>query len=115
MWMFAFIFFISTTFAILSPLYQGAREVKEMLSDPRMSWLGSEQRISEIIYGDQSYVIITQEYSMQVDVGYESKGQRWAGPGNLLLHFHRPIHRQTGEVKIDRDSSIPAQGSENFR
>ncbi len=79
-------------FAILPPFYHTTREIKTILDDPALhEKLGSAQMIQDIIKVDSGYVIITQDYFLQVAVEYQHSGK--VGPGEFVLHFAEPVNK----------------------
>ncbi len=87
------VFLASTTFAVLPPLAQNTRELQAILADPRLyESLGGAELIRELIRTEEGYLILTQNYAMQVEVIYEGRGdQKWVGPAQFHLEFHRPV------------------------
>lgn len=87
-----FIFLTSTTFALLPPLAQSTRELRALLDDNRFySSLGSAEQIQEIIRNETGYLIVTQNYSMQVDIKYGGRDHRIIGPARFEFTFNPPI------------------------
>ncbi len=96
-----FILLASTGFAVLPPLAQSSREIQALLADNHFyESLGSPELIKDIIRNEKGYLVITQNYAMQVDVVYGGNGDmKFAGPAKFTLQFHQPIDIRTGEVK----------------
>ncbi len=92
-----FILLASTTFAALPPLAQSKRELQTLLSDNRFyESLGSAEFIQEIIHTDQGYLVVTQNYTMRVDVKYGCEDRKMIGPVPFELEFNAPVHIKTG-------------------
>lgn len=105
------IFFIciaSASFAALPPLAQSTRELQALLSDSHFyPSLGSAESLKEIIRTEKGFLVLTQHYSMRVDVKYVGRGgQTIVGPAHFELEFYPPVDLRTGEVK----ESSPALG-----
>lgn len=83
-------FFASTAFTVLPPLAQGIRERQALLNDPRFyGLLGSAEIIESITQTDSGYLVLTQNYSMKVDVIYEGRGEM-CGPIQFDFEFNAP-------------------------
>ncbi|MGB7978787.1 MAG: hypothetical protein WCF19_06485 [Chlamydiales bacterium] len=84
-----FILLASTTFGALPPLAQSIRELQALLADGRFyDALGSAGRIQEIIRTEHGYLVITQRYTMEVDIKY---GRGVIGPVPFEFEFHEPV------------------------
>lgn len=94
---FALAFFASSLFGALPPLAQSSKEIQAILADPRLQeQLGSAEVIHEIIRTNGGYVVMTQSYSMRVDVHYSNEPRR-IGPVSFHLEFYPPVDLKTGE------------------
>ena len=63
------IFLVSTGFAALPPLAQSTKEIQALLADANFyKSLGSAEIIKEIVRNETGYLVVTQHYTMQVDV-----------------------------------------------
>lgn len=95
-----FLFLASSSFALLPPLAQSSREIKALLTDAEFyDSLGSPEVVLDISRNDKGYLVVTQHYSMQVDVHYIVADQKFCGPAHFQFEFHRPIDLRTGEIK----------------
>jgi hypothetical protein len=96
-----FIFLASTTFALLPPLAQSTREIQSLLSDSRFyKALGSAEVIKEIARTDNGYLILTQNYALQVDIHYlQNENKKLMGPAQFEFEFYPAVDVRTGEVK----------------
>jgi len=93
------ILFASTAFAALPPLAQSTQELQALLADSRFyEALGSSELVKEIIRTEKGYLILTQNYVMQVDLQYG--GGKGVGPIPFQLEFHSPVDLSTGKVKF---------------
>lgn len=91
---FFLLFFASSGFAILPPLAQSAQEIQALLIDPQLyEKLGSAAFIQEIIRNEKGYLIVTQNYSMQVDIQYMRREQPFCGPALFQFEFYEPVNR----------------------
>ena len=83
----------STTYAALPPLAQSTREIQAILADSQFySSLGSAEMIKEIIRTEKGYLVVTQHYSMHVDIKYGGHSEpRVIGPARFELEFQKPI------------------------
>lgn len=90
-WIFISLFFYQASLAgILPPLYEGIRELKEILNDQRLTTLlQSGDVIEEIKKTDVGYLIITNKQQLAVDVAYQPVSH--PGPSQYKLIFHTPI------------------------
>lgn len=78
-----------SSFAALPPLAQSQREIQALLTDPHLQeGLGSAESIQEVIRTETGYVVMTQNYSMRVDVIYGETTR--PGPVPFQLQFHPP-------------------------
>ena len=92
----------SSLFAALPPLAQSTREMQALLADSHLQdWLGSAEMLQEIVRADGGFVVVTQNYSMKVDVHYLPAKR--IGPAQFQFEFQKPVHLRTGEVKQVED------------
>jgi hypothetical protein len=83
----------SSLFAALPPLTQNVREIEAILhSNELMDKLNQADVIEMIKHEGNSYIIITEDKRLVVDVVYLS-GQKKIGPLEFKLVFH-PVTRQ---------------------
>ncbi len=85
-----------TLFGALSPLAQSIKEMQAILADTHIQDLGSAEAILEIVKVDTGYLVISQNYSMLVDVTYKTD-QKKVGPVPFQLQFHAPETTTRGE------------------
>ena len=86
-----FVFFASIGFAALPPLAQSTREIQALLSDAQFyQSFGSGEFIKEISRNEMGYLVVTQHYTMQVDIQYV-KNHGFAGPAQFVFSFHEPL------------------------
>ena len=98
---FFFVLVAATGFSALPPLAQSTREIQALLTDTQFyESLGSSELIKDIIRNDRGYLIITQNYAMQVDVQYGGGEVKMVGPAKFSLEFHQPIDVRTGLPKV---------------
>lgn len=87
-----FILLASSGFALLPPLAQSTREIQAVLVDARLhETLGSGEVIKEIIRNEQGYLIVSYNYSLQVDIHYIRGDQNGIGPAKFRLEFQQPV------------------------
>ena len=89
-----FILLASTTFGALPPLAQSVRELQALLADGRLyEALGSAEVIQEIVKTERGYLVMTQNYSMEIDIKYGGGEKRIIGPVHFELEFHERVDR----------------------
>jgi hypothetical protein len=88
---FFLLFIVSSGFALLPPLAQSAREMQAILSDPRLyESLSSAEVIQEVMRNEAGYLVVTQNYTLQVDLRTISREPKNYGPARFELEFHLP-------------------------
>ncbi len=92
-----FLFLSTTLFGALPPLAQSVKELQALLADSHIQDLGSGEPILEIVKMDNGYLVISQNYSMQVDVIYKQMEQKKVGPAQFQLQFHAPVATTRGD------------------
>jgi hypothetical protein len=86
-----FLFAISG-FALLPPLAQSIKEIEALVADPRFyQALGSAEAIQEITRNEHGYQIVTQHYTMQVNIEYLRTGK--IGPAQFQFEFQEAVQR----------------------
>jgi len=76
-------------FGALPPMEQSVREVKALVSDPRLQkLLGSAEAIRKIVKTDSGYAVMTRTRILKVDVEIKSLGH--PGPVPFEFHFFEP-------------------------
>jgi len=76
--------------AVLPPLAQSAREIKALVSDPKLyEILGSPEVIQGIIRTETGYDVQTQHYRLRVDVRYLPSAM--PGPAQFEFEFYQPV------------------------
>lgn len=81
--------FTTSGFALLAPIYQSVKELEAILADRALfDHLKPNESIQDIKHVDDSYVIVTNEHQMVVDVIYLPTAQ--VGPIEFKLDFHAP-------------------------
>ena|SRR5579872_7024823 len=95
----SFLFLSTTLFGALPPLAQSVREMQAILADSHIQDLGSAEAILEIVKVDSGYLVISQNYSMLVDVNYKTQEQKKVGPVQFQLQFHPPVGTNQSEMK----------------
>jgi hypothetical protein len=90
------LFFASSAFAALPPLAQSIREMKALLAEPRFyEALGSAEQIKNIVRTENGYLVLTQNYAMNVDIRYlEREDLHFVGPARFEFVFNRPVRLQ---------------------
>jgi hypothetical protein len=84
--------FSSSAFALLPPLAQSIREIEAIVSDPKFySCLGSPEIIESIERTESGYLILTQNYSMEVLIHFAATKK--IGPAQFSLEFQDPKGR----------------------
>lgn len=88
-----FVLLASTSFGLLPPLAQSTKELRALLEDPRLyESLGSAERIKEIVRIENGYLVITENYALQVDITYRKGETKQIGPAQFDFTFcHSPI------------------------
>jgi hypothetical protein len=77
-------------FGALPPFAQSVKELKALVSDPRLQeLLGSGEEIREIVKTDSGYAVMTRTRFLKVDVEVKSLGH--PGPVPFELHFFQPV------------------------
>jgi hypothetical protein len=86
--------FASPAFALLSPLNESLVELQALLKDPAMTAkLKTSETIQEIVKVEQGYLVITDNYQMQVDLTYQPMNR--PGPQKFTLKFQDPVPLQS--------------------
>lgn len=80
----------------LPPEYQIKREKEAIFNDPRLHELLGDLEIRDIqqIDNQHSYIVVTEECELQVDIIYLPRDSHWVGPANFCLSFHEPIWKK---------------------
>lgn len=87
---FCFLFLSTSAFALLPPLAQSTREIQALISDSHFyESLGSGEAIQEILRNERGYLVVTQHYTMQVDIEYLHTGR--VGPAQFRFSFNEPV------------------------
>ncbi len=80
------VLFLSTSFAVLPPLYQGLREIDAIISDDQIrDYFSSGETILEISKNENGYALISNKQKVQVDIEYLHT--EVMGPSKFKLHF----------------------------
>lgn len=88
---FCFLFLASSGFSLLPPLAQSVREIQTLVADRRLyDSLGSAEVIQEIVRNEAGYQVVTQHYTMQVDLRIIRTEKRICGPAQFEFEFHLP-------------------------
>lgn len=86
-----FIVICSSSFALLPPFYQSSKEIKHLLSDPRLAEkLGSGQMILQIIRTNTGYLIVTPQKRLDVEIHYFYPKYK-TGPAEYEFNFQEPV------------------------
>ncbi len=86
------LFALSTSYALLPPLYHTLSEIEAIISDERLAQeLGSAEGITKIERVDEGYVITTFRYQLKVDVNYIPQQMIGASKFELTFHDKTPI------------------------
>lgn len=95
-----FILLAQAGFAALPPLAQSIREYEALFSNPKFyEFLGSAERIRDVLRTEHGFLVFTENYVMKVDVVYGGRDQRLIGPVQFELEFEQPIDLRTGSLK----------------
>ncbi|MBJ7450095.1 MAG: hypothetical protein JHC93_07050 [Parachlamydiales bacterium] len=79
-----------SAFALLSPLNQSIVEIKAVLDNQQFAKaIPSGEDIQDIIKIDSGYLIITDNYRLQVDVNYTPQDKM--GPAKFNLSYHTAV------------------------
>lgn len=90
LWTFFLVITATALQAVLPPLAESAREIKALVSDPKLyELLGSPEIILSILRTETGYAVKTQHYDLQVDVHY-LHSEAMAGPARFEFLFHEP-------------------------
>ncbi len=80
----------SSLFAVLAPLHESIVEIETLLKDQRFakSFKPSES-IHEIMKTEKGYLVVTDNYQMEVDLTYLPSSR--PGPQKFELNFRSPV------------------------
>jgi len=86
------LFLLTTSvYAALPPFAQSTKEIKTLLSEPHLQQLlGSAEPIRHIIRTETGYLLVTNQYTLTVDITYGST-HGIAGPVPFSFTYHEPI------------------------
>ncbi len=82
----------SSLFAVLSPLDESIVEIQAVLNNTKMKSLKTSESIQEIIRSEKGFLVITDNYQMQVDINYQPVTR--PGPQTFELNFHAAVPLQ---------------------
>lgn len=112
--LFISIFTVSSTYAMLPPLYHTLNEIKGILSDERLAQeLGSAEGITKIEKNDEGYLITTYRYQLQVDVHYIP--QKLIGNPKFELKFYeKTLIQPTPNQNNENDKNSIKENIKNY-
>ncbi len=85
---------VNSKFLALPPGVQRLREFQALLNDERLyQVLGSAEKIESIERTENSYLIYTENYVLQVNIRYVPE-TRFCGPAKFEFEFCDPISRK---------------------
>jgi len=85
--------------AALPPFFHTLREIEAIISDSRLhEELGGGEPILEVKRVDEGYLILTNRYTLKVEVIYHFPHELWCGIGEIELKFNEK------EVRSDLDT-----------